>query len=87
MTDFRKGALLIPQRAVSELQGSYQVAIVGEDDKVSIRTIKVGERVGSMWIIAEGLKPDDRVITEGIQKVGEGATVKTVPDKTQDGGN
>ena len=87
VTDFRKGALLIPQRAVSELQGSYQVAIVGEDDKVSIRTIKVGERVGSMWIIAEGLKPDDRVITEGIQKVGEGATVKTVPDKTQDGGN
>ncbi len=85
--DFKKGALLIPQQAVSELQGSYQVATVGEDNKVTIRTVTVGERVGSMWIIAQGLKLDDRVITEGIQKVGDGATVKPVPDKTQDGGN
>ena len=64
-----KGALLIPQRAVTELQGSFQVAIVGNDNKVSIRQVKVGERSGSMWIIEEGLKPGDRVVAEGTQKV------------------
>jgi RND family efflux transporter MFP subunit len=87
ITDFRKDALLIPQRAVSELQGNYQVAVVGNDNKVTIRKVTVSDRVGSMWIISEGLKPNERVITEGIQKVGDGATVNPVPDKTQDGGN
>ena len=64
-----KGALLIPQRAVTELQGSFQVAVVGDDNKVSIRQVKIGERSGSMWIIEEGLKPGDRVVAEGTQKV------------------
>ncbi|HLJ88052.1 MAG TPA: efflux RND transporter periplasmic adaptor subunit [Candidatus Angelobacter sp.] len=71
----RKDALLVPQRAVSELQGSYQVAVVSSDNKVSIRPVKVGERVGPMWIIDEGLKPDERVIVEGVQKVKEGSPV------------
>src|SRR5262249_28479856 len=64
-----KDALLIPQRAVIELQGKYQAAVVGADNKVSIRPIKVGERSGSNWIIEEGLNAGERVIVEGTQKV------------------
>ncbi len=74
-TDVRAGALLVPQRAVTELQGSYQVAVVGSDNKVSIRAVKAGERVGTMWIIDQGLKPGERVVVEGVQKVREGALV------------
>ncbi|MGC2702455.1 MAG: efflux RND transporter periplasmic adaptor subunit [Candidatus Acidiferrales bacterium] len=82
ITDNRKNALLIPQRAVTELQGSYQVAVVGPGDKVEIRKITVGDRIGELWIIAGGLKPGERVITEGIQKVGPGSPVKPVEDTT-----
>lgn len=85
VTSYRKDALLIPQRAVTELQGKYQVAVVGSDNKVSIHTVTVGDRVGSMWIITDGLKSGDRVVTEGVQKVGEGAPVNPVLDNTQDG--
>jgi membrane fusion protein (multidrug efflux system) len=65
----RTGALLVPQRAVTELQGSYRVAVVGPDNKISIRPVRVGERVGSMWIIEEGLKAGESVVAEGTQKV------------------
>jgi membrane fusion protein, multidrug efflux system len=75
----QKDALLIPQRAVSELQGAYQVAVVDGENKVSIRTVKVGDRVGSLWIIADGLKPGERVVAEGVQKVRPGAQVKPKP--------
>jgi RND family efflux transporter MFP subunit len=81
----QKDALLVPQRAVTELQGSYQVAVVDSENKVSIRTVKVGERVGSFWIIADGLKPGERVVAEGVQKVRPGAIVNPkpyVPDNT-----
>ena len=54
VTSVREAALLVPQRAVSELQGSYQVAVVGADKKVSIRTVKVSERSGSMWVVEDG---------------------------------
>jgi RND family efflux transporter MFP subunit len=74
--DVRSGALLVPQRAVSELQGSYQVAVVGSDNKVSIRPVKVGERVDALWILESGVKPGEFVIVEGLQKVRDGATVK-----------
>jgi membrane fusion protein (multidrug efflux system) len=74
-TTTKKGALLVPQRAVTELQGSYEVAVVGSDNKVSIRPVNVGERVGTMWIINEGLKPGERVVVEGVQKVRDGAPV------------
>jgi len=77
--DTRKGALLVPQRAVSELQGSYQVVVVDSDNKAHIRPVKVGERSGAMWIIEEGLKPGERVVVEGIQKVKEGAPVTPKP--------
>jgi RND family efflux transporter MFP subunit len=74
--DVRSGALLVPQRAVTELQGSYQVAVVGSDNKVSIRPVKVGERVDALWILESGVKPGEFVIVEGLQKVRDGATVK-----------
>jgi membrane fusion protein (multidrug efflux system) len=72
-------ALLVPQRAVNELQTSYEVAVVGGDDKVQIRSVKVGDRVGSLWVIEDGLKPGDRIIVEGMQKVRDGQTVKPMP--------
>jgi RND family efflux transporter MFP subunit len=75
----QKDALLIPQRAVSELQGAYQVAVVDEENKVSIRTVKVGDRVGTLWIIADGLKPGERVVAEGVQKVRPGEQVNPKP--------
>ena len=81
ITSTRKGALLVPQRAVTELQGSYQVAVVGNDNKVSIRPIKVGERVGTEWIIEEGLKPGEKVVAEGTQRVKAGVTVDPKPFK------
>ena len=67
--------MVIPQEAVNELQGSYQVAVVGDDNKVSIRPVKMGERIGAMWEVTEGLKPGDRVVVEGLQKAREGTTV------------
>jgi membrane fusion protein (multidrug efflux system) len=78
-TRIQQGALLLPQRAVSELQGGYQVAAVDGENKVSIRTVKVGDRVGAEWIIAEGLKPGDRVVVEGVQKVRPGMQVNPKP--------
>lgn len=65
LTEISRGALLVPQRAVTELQGGYQVAVVGPDNKVAVRSVAVGERVGSMWVITQGLKPGERVVAEG----------------------
>ncbi|MGB2605667.1 MAG: efflux transporter periplasmic adaptor subunit, partial [Candidatus Sulfotelmatobacter sp.] len=73
------GALLVPQRAVSELQGGYQVAVVGGDNKVSIRTVTVGDRVGNQWVIAQGLNQGERIVAEGVQKVRSGARVNPKP--------
>ena len=73
--EMKKGALLVPQRAVQELQGTYRLAIVGPENKVVLRVVKVGERVDNLWVIEEGLKPDDRVIIEGLQKIKDGAPV------------
>jgi len=75
----QQDALLVPQRAVTELQGGYQVAAVGGDNKVSIRTVSVGDRVGNQWVIADGLKPGERVIAEGVQKVRAGMPVNPKP--------
>jgi membrane fusion protein (multidrug efflux system) len=83
--DTRKGAILIPQRAVSELQGSYQVAVVGPDNKVTIKVVKLGPTEGALYVVDEGLKAGDRVVVEGIQRVRSGMTVApseaaTAPD-------
>ncbi len=75
-TETVNGALLVPQRAVTELQGTYQVAVVGDGNKVSVRPVTVGDRVGTMWIIQSGVKPGELVIVEGLQKVRDGAVVK-----------
>src|SRR3984893_12606535 len=74
--EVRTAALLVPQKAVTELQGTYQLAVVGADNKVSIRAIKVGDRVGPDWIVESGVKPGELVIVEGLQKVQNGSTVK-----------
>jgi membrane fusion protein (multidrug efflux system) len=79
LTATKKGALLVPQRAVMELQGSYQVAVVGPDSKVDIRPVKMGDRVDNLWVIEEGLKPGERVVVEGLQKVKEGTIVNPMP--------
>jgi RND family efflux transporter MFP subunit len=81
------GALLIPQRAVTELQGSYQVSVVSSDNKVSIRSVTVADRVGSLWIVTDGLKAGERVIVEGLLKARDGAVVTVAADKSpQKGG-
>jgi len=79
VTSTKENALVVPQRTVTELQGTYQVAVVGDDNKVSIRTVKIGDRVGSMWVIEDGLKAGEKVVAEGTQKIGPGATVIPKP--------
>jgi membrane fusion protein, multidrug efflux system len=75
----KKGAWVIPQRAVTEFQGKYLVAVVGPDNKVAIKSVKTGERFGQLWVIDEGLKAGDRVVAEGTQKVREGTVVNPKP--------
>lgn len=75
------GAIVLPQRAVAELQGIRQVAVVGPDNKVNIRTVTAGDTVGSEWIISSGVKAGERVVVEGIQKVRQGMTVRTTAYK------
>ncbi|HUJ16536.1 MAG TPA: efflux RND transporter periplasmic adaptor subunit [Nitrospirota bacterium] len=69
------GALVVPQRAVNELQGNFQVAVVGSDNKVSLRTVKPGVKTGSLVVISDGLQPGERIVVEGLQKVKDGMTV------------
>jgi membrane fusion protein (multidrug efflux system) len=79
VTKTKEKALLVPQRAVMEMQGSYQVVVVNPENKADIRPVKVGERIGTLWIIDQGLKPGERVVVEGLQKVKAGMTVKPAP--------
>jgi membrane fusion protein (multidrug efflux system) len=78
-SDVKKGALLVPQRAVQELQNLYSLAVVGADNKVSFRNVKVGPRVEAMWVIEDGLKPGEKVVVEGLQRVRDGSVVNTKP--------
>jgi membrane fusion protein (multidrug efflux system) len=73
------GALLVPQRAVMEMQGSYSVAVVGADGKAEIVPVKMGERVGSLWVVTQGLKEGVNVVVEGVQKVRSGMPVVAKP--------
>ena len=79
VTRTKIGALLVPQRAVTELQGSYQVAVVDRDNKVSIRPVKTGDRVDTMWVIESGLNPGETVIAEGTQRARPGSVVTPKP--------
>ena len=75
VADMKKGAMVVPQEAVNELQGSFQVAVVDQSNKVSIRPVKMGERIGALWEVTDGLKPGDKVIVQGVQKAREGSIV------------
>jgi len=79
----KKNAMLIPQRAVTEVQGRYLVAVIGADNKVAIKQVKAAERYGQLWVIDEGLKSGDKVVAEGIQKVKEGMVVSPKPFEPQ----
>lgn len=79
VTSTREQALVVPQRAVTELQGSYQVAVVGADNKVDVRSVKVGERTGAEWIVEDGLKTGELIVVEGTQKVRPGLAVNPQP--------
>lgn len=81
--DVRRGALLVPQKAVSELQGNYQLVIVSADNKASIRPVRVGSRVGPMWIVESGVKAGETVVVEGLMRVQNGATVKIKQAQTK----
>ena len=76
VADMKKGALVVPQEGVTELQGNFQVAVVDQSNKVSIRPLKMGERIGAFWEITDGVKPGERVVVQGVQKAREGSTVK-----------
>jgi membrane fusion protein (multidrug efflux system) len=83
---FHKGAFLVPQRAVSELQATYSVGVVNSENKVEMRPVKMGPRLGGLWVIDNGLKPGDRVIVEGLLKVRNGSiVVPTVVELDENG--
>lgn len=86
-TSTKKDALLLPQSAVVYLQGSYQVAVVGGDHKVSMRTVKPGATVGTMWVIDEGLKPGEQVVVGGVQQIRQGTLVTPKPVHVSGKGN
>lgn len=78
-SEIRRDALLVLQRAVQELQDRYNVVVVDADSKASVRSVKVGPRVGDLWVIDEGLEPGERVVVEGLQRLRDGMTVQAVP--------
>jgi len=82
-TSMKKGALLVPQSAVKEIQGGYQVALVTAEKKATIRPVKAGEKVGTMWVIDDGLNLDDQVVVEGIANLKDGIPVSPKPAKAQ----
>jgi len=75
----KKGALLVPQRAVTEMQGKFLIGVVGADNVVDVRTVTPAERIGSLWIIDKGLKPGETIVAEGVQKVRSGVRVHATP--------
>lgn len=81
VTEERKNALLVPQRAVAELQGVYQVGVVGADNKVAIKVVKLGPQIGDVWIVDSGLQPADKVVVDGLQRLRDGITVAPTPFK------
>ena len=87
VTDVKEGAVLVPQLAVQEIQGLYSVMVVKPDATVEQRMVKAGERVGNLWIIDSGLKPGEKVIVEGLQKVKPGVKVAAKLVKTEQEGS
>src|SRR5215471_14808280 len=87
VTEFRKGALLIPQAAVSELQGVYQVGVVSADNKVTVKTVKLGPQIADMWIVESGVVAGENVVVDGLQRVKSGMTVAPTPFKDTQANN
>lgn len=85
-TDLKKDAILVPQRAVQEMQGIYNVAVVGSDDTVELRMVKPAQRIGTLWVIDSGLKAGERIVVEGLQKVKAGTKVKAETVTIDEGG-
>ncbi len=85
MTQLRRDAITVPARAVSELQGSYQVAVVDNQEHVHLQSVSVGEQVGSDWLIERGLRAGERIVVEGTQKLKEGMTVQAQPYSPEPG--
>jgi len=83
ITSVKEEALLIPQRAVTELQGIYQVAVVEPNNQINIRAVKLGEKSGAMWVVEDGLKPGESIVAEGTLKVRPGMTVSPKPYVTK----
>jgi membrane fusion protein (multidrug efflux system) len=81
VTELRKGAMLVPQAAISELQGVYQVGVVSSDNKVTIKTVKLGPQFTDMWVVESGLQPGDNVVVDGLQRIKSGMTVAPTPFK------
>lgn len=81
VTEERQNALLVPQRAITELQGIYQVGVVGADNKVAIKIVKLGPQVADMWVVTSGLAPGDHVVVDGLQRLRDGMTVAPSPYK------
>jgi membrane fusion protein (multidrug efflux system) len=82
VVETRKGALLVPQRAVTELQGTYQVGVVGADSKVDIRVVQTGPQVGSLSLVEKGLNVGDKVIVSDLTRLRPGMTVHATPVTT-----
>jgi membrane fusion protein (multidrug efflux system) len=87
LVGLRQGAVLVPQRCVTELQGTYEVAVVTAQNSISIRKVKVGDRVGSLWVVSEGLAPGEEVVSDGTSKVRDGMPVKPTVETPQPEGN
>ena len=81
VTELRKGAVLIPQQAVSELQGVYQVGVISTDNKVTVKTVKLGPQSGEMWVVESGLQAGENVVVDGLQRIKTGMTVAPTPFK------
>src|SRR5262245_21576892 len=79
LLDTKRGALLVPQRAVQELQSIYTVAVVDSGNKVAFRTVKVGQKVDSLWVVEDGLKAGEQIVVEGLQRIQDGMTVSAKP--------
>jgi membrane fusion protein (multidrug efflux system) len=81
VTELRKRALVIPQASVSELQGVYQVGVVSSDNKVTIKTVKLGPQFADLWVVESGLEQGETVVVDGLQRVRNGMTVAPTPFK------
>jgi membrane fusion protein, multidrug efflux system len=82
--DYKQGAILVPQRAVSELQGAYNVAVLKSDETIEIRAVQPGQRIGNLWVVDSGLAAGERIVVEGLQKVRAGVQVKAETVRIED---